>query len=208
MVSLSALVQRFSRDGTAPTGVRKHVGVSEAVTMTVSKVRGTSYTKHPVPDRQTTPMPAVSPLRSTLATTPESFLEKHHHRHSFSVHLHLSFEHQCGNSFHYRKMKKDYYYSQPRPKFTWSCGLRNGWAWPRVPAAVLTLPLKTVLCRPVPFAGSPPPHELSENKVTRQWTVLSGMKTSILHIFTVPLQTLTWCWYFPSFLFDGKVQNQ
>lgn len=93
MVSLSALIQRFSKDGTAPTGVRKHVGVTGAVTMTVSTVGGASYAKHPVPDRQTSPMPPGSPRSSTLAATPESVL-KHRYGHSLSVNLYLPFEHQ------------------------------------------------------------------------------------------------------------------
>lgn len=122
MVSLSALIQRFSKDGTAPTGVRKHVGVSGAVTMTVSTLGGTSYAKHPVPDRQTTLMPPVSPLSSTLATTPEGWrlLKKASLpplSRSLSVNLYLSFEHQCWNSFHKQKNATGLLLLAPRPKW-------------------------------------------------------------------------------------------
>lgn len=122
MVSLSALIQRFSKDGTAPTGVRKHVGVSGAVTMTVSTLGGTSYAKHPVPDRQTTLMPPVSPLSSTLATTPEGggFLKKHPYRHSAAHSLLICIyplNTNAGTLSTNRKMQQDYYYSHPRPKW-------------------------------------------------------------------------------------------
>lgn len=175
MVSLSALIQRFSKDGTAPTGVRKHVGVSGAVTMTVSTLGGTSYAKHPVPDRQTTLMPPVSPLSSTLATTPEGggFLKKHPYRHSAAHSLLICIyplNTNAGTLSTNRKMQQDYYYSHRdlNDMAVWPEGHRAGLR-AAAPALTLLTPVLAALCG-VPRRTVRKQGKTTMNSITRNST--------------------------------------